>query len=233
MAKKLSLLVALVAICASVFTGGATGANQAGNCASCHARLNDGVVSLYFESAHSQMGISCSRCHGGNASATDKQTAHAGRFTGKPSPEAVISMCGSCHQTERETFKASLHFDKNINAPKLDCVVCHGAHTIGSVERDFKMAEACSNCHGLEYIVALPPAFQKVVEAVDEQVEGLRDLKTKNRKPSDDLTARRKQLRQMVAGIIHATDLENGLVKSPEILKLAEEFKRHAEREKR
>lgn len=231
--KKTALLVALVAICASAFTRSASEAGQAGNCADCHRKQNDGVVALYSESAHAGMGISCSRCHGGNHSATDKQSAHAGRFIGKPSPEAVISMCGSCHATERATFKASLHFDKNINAPKLDCVECHGAHTVGSVERDFKMAEACSNCHGLEYIVALPPAFQKVIAAVDEQVESLRDLKTQNRKPSDDLMARRKRLRQMIAGIVHATDLENGLEKSPEILKLAEELKRHAQREMR
>lgn len=233
MVKKTTLLVALLMICASVFTEGATEAEQAGNCAGCHKQHNDGVVSLYAKSSHAEMGISCSRCHGGNAAATDKQAAHAGRFVGKPSPEDVVSMCGSCHTTQRATFKASLHFDENINAPKVDCAQCHGAHTVGSVERDFKMAEVCSNCHGLEYIVALPHAFQEVVAAVDEQVESLRDLGRLNRKPSLDLTARRKSLRQMIAEIVHATDLESGMKKSPQILKLAEEFKRHAEREKR
>jgi formate-dependent nitrite reductase cytochrome c552 subunit len=233
MVKKTALLVTLLTICFLVFTDDAAEAKQTGNCAECHQKQNDGSVSLYLQSAHAEAGISCSRCHGGNASAADKQSAHAGRFVGKPSPEDVISMCGSCHATERAALKASLHFDKRRDAPKVDCVQCHGAHGVGALERNFKMAEGCSNCHGLEYLVALPQDFQKVIVAVDEQVESLRSLKASQRKPSNDLMERRKQLRHMIAGIVHATDLQNGLEKSPEILKLAEEFKRAAGRDKR
>ena len=228
--KKIVLLFALAALCISIAHRDSARAisegGQSSSCLECHTKQSPDVVALYHSSTHAQAGISCSRCHGGNPSAAHKQLAHAGRFVGKPSPGEVVSMCGSCHASERTAFRTSLHFEAERNAPKVDCTQCHGAHAVGSIDRSFKVAEVCSNCHGLEYIQALPGEFQKIIVSVDEQIETLRSLKLQSRKASDDLTRQRRQTRHMVGEIVHATDLRSGLEKAPQIFEMTEQFRR-------
>jgi Cytochrome c3 len=199
------------------------------NCVECHKKQSGEVVALYSTSTHAEMGMSCSRCHGGDQSAADKQSAHATAFTGSPDPNGVIAMCGSCHSRERDLFKSSRHFDATRNAPRMDCSQCHGAHGVGSARRDFSFSLYCASCHGLEYLPQLPADFQKMLAALDEQVETLRSIK-RSGKPPDDLIAKREEIRRAISDIVHRTDFEGGTKKIPQILKWADEFKRAAEK---
>jgi cytochrome c553 len=205
--------------------------SAANNCALCHQKQADQAVALYSKSAHANSGFKCEACHGGDPNAADKAMAHAVKFVGKPSANETLAMCGSCHTTELRTFKTSLHFPDPASAPRMTCVECHGAHTVGSPSRNFSFALYCAGCHGLEYLRDLPREFHQALSLADEEKDLLSRLLSSGRKPSDELLARREQVRRSVAEIVHATDTRGGLEKIPQILKLGDEFKAMIERE--
>lgn len=202
-------------------------------CAQCHQKLDDQSVALFSKSVHAKMGFACDTCHGGNPKAKEKATAHEFSFGGNPTDAEKLALCGSCHAPQLAAFKASLHWPSRSNAPRMTCVECHGAHAVGSPFRDFSFALYCANCHGLEYLPALPAEFQKLLAAVDEEKESFGKLESKGRKPSAQLLSIRKQVRQAVAEIVHATNLRGGLESLPQIFKLNNEFKAIAEREQK
>lgn len=158
-------------------------------------------------------------------SAADKETAHSGRFVGKFSASQNISTCGSCHSAQLALFKESKHFPDKKGVARLDCVQCHGAHTVGSVSRNFSYAYFCSGCHGLEYLPELNRPFQQMLEAADSQNDGINSLRKSGAKVSEELVSLRKQTRKMIAEIVHGTDYQRGQNKIPEILKTNERFK--------
>jgi Cytochrome c3 len=226
---KSTLLLAAIMFSISILADRlASSAGGQGNCAECHKKQGDQVVALYLSSTHAEAGLSCSRCHGGNASATDKATAHAGRFVARPEPAGVMAICGSCHSGERDTFKSGRHFQASSNTPRMDCSQCHGAHGVGSGARSFSFVSYCAGCHGLEYLPPLPTEFQKMLASVDEQAAIFGLIRSSGHKPSDDLIRKRKELRRAIGEIVHRTDMEGGLQKIPEILKRADELKQAA-----
>lgn len=194
------------------------------SCVACHKDDRESIVGLYSHSVHSKQGISCSRCHGGVPSASDKTEAHGQRFIGKPTPTDQIGMCGSCHKSEAEMFRASRHFAEQKGITRLDCVQCHGAHTIGSNSREFSFSLFCAGCHGLEYLPPLPEAFQRMVALSDDINDTLR-ANFGLRQMTEREGRERKALQRQIAEIVHSTDLEGGLKKIPAILKLGEELK--------
>jgi nitrate/TMAO reductase-like tetraheme cytochrome c subunit len=201
------------------------------SCVSCHRAAGDEAAGLYLTSIHSRAGISCSRCHGGNAASTDKAEAHGGRFVGKPASAQSNSTCGSCHANELAQLKASRHFTQR-GSSRVDCVGCHGAHSVGSPTRNFSFAYYCSGCHGLEYLPEHPRDFQKLLAAVDRQNDAINELIRSGKKPSDDLLKFRKQTRDLMGEIVHATNMQGGLERAPQILKLDDDFKREFDRAK-
>jgi hypothetical protein len=207
--------------------------SQVNNCAACHAKQKDQVVELFSQSTHAKANIKCDLCHGGEPGASSKEAAHANNFVGKPSPNETLAMCGSCHTTQLAKFKASAHFPERRGTPRMDCVQCHGAHAVGSTGRNFSFALFCTGCHGLEYLPELPREFQKMLALVDDEKDSLAALESAGRKASDEVMKRRKEIRRMVAEIVHSTDMKGGLEKIPQILKLGDEFKSIIEREKR
>jgi hypothetical protein len=202
-------------------------------CDNCHQKLDDQTTALYSKSVHAKSAFGCDACHGGNPEATDKQSAHRFRFGGKPSDPQKLAMCGECHAAQLATFKTSLHYPERVAAPRMTCVECHGAHTVGSLSRDFSFSLYCANCHGLEYLPALPQEFQKMLSMVDEEKALLERLETSGRKPSGELISIRKEIRRSVAEIVHATNLRGGIEKLPQVLKRGDKFKAMAEGEQK
>ena len=213
-------------------SGLATG-SAANNCVACHQKIGDQAVSLYSKSAHAKNDFSCDTCHGGDPQAKDRPSAHRLSLAGKPADGEKLALCGSCHVTQLAIFKTSLHAPARASAPRMTCVECHGAHTVGSLSRDFSFALYCANCHGLEYLPALPPEFQRMLALVDEEKDLLGRLAAAGRKASPELLSLRKEVRRGVAEIVHATNLSGGLERLPQIFERGVEFKAMAAREQK
>lgn len=194
------------------------------NCAECHKKQTAETVALYSSSVHAAKGFACNRCHGGDPAAADKAQAHAGNFTGQPTPSEVMGMCGSCHRAQTASFKTGKHFPERKGQPRVDCSQCHGAHAVGSASRNFSFAYYCAGCHGQEYLPGLPNNFQNMLALADSMAEQA------GRALSEDALARRKEINRRIGEIVHPTDFEGARTKIPEILKLGDEFKQMIEK---
>jgi len=187
------------------------------NCVACHEKRTDDPASLFKNSTHGRTRKTCSSCHGGDGSASDKATAHSDRFIGEPSSNEVLAMCGACHQTALAAFKTSRHFPEHRGSSRVDCVRCHGAHTVGSPSRSFSFASYCAGCHGLEYLPGLPVEIQKTLSMLDDLSDAIRGSESKGRVLSAEEVQRRKEIRHSIADIVHPTDLKGGLLKAAEV----------------
>jgi Cytochrome c3 len=196
------------------------------SCVTCHRQQTDSkVLTIFQTSTHGRSGIACDRCHGGDPSQAAKTKAHADHFIAKFDTPATLEMCGRCHRQPLEYFKASRHVAARPNAPRLDCVECHGVHAIGAYSESFRWTQFCAGCHGLEYLPALPRPFQEMLAMADDLNDGLQRLKQKGDvKP--DLIQRRKEIRHMISELVHKTDSKGGAERIPLIMKLGAGLKR-------
>lgn len=133
-------------------------------CLICHADKRR----AFRMGVHSERGIRCHDCHGGNPAAVQIQAAHRGRFLGHPSKLQTIQLCSSCHSDANRMRQYGLHTDQlaefrtsrhgqlllvrgDMNAPT--CSDCHDAHTIlppddaRSSVHPTNIPETCARCH--------------------------------------------------------------------------------------
>ena len=69
-------------------------------CVQCHSQVTPKIVTDWKASKHSEAGISCDACHGGDhTTATDFAKAKI------PTPDT----CGGCHETQVAQFKRGKH----------------------------------------------------------------------------------------------------------------------------
>jgi len=220
----LSCLLAAVAFASS--RRASVGADD--NCVKCHSQSTGRaaeVVKLHFSSAHGRVGVGCNDCHGGDPAQTDKAKAHSTNFVSKPDRNATLAMCGACHDPQLAQFKTGKHFPEKQGIPRLDCAECHGAHSVGNQPETFSIGQFCASCHGLEYLPALPQQFQDLLNLSDDLRDQFAHLAAKVRKPSEEATRQRKEIRRLTAEIIHPTDLKGGLTRIPQILSQGENLK--------
>lgn len=231
-AASFALIVALATIRAFEGPAACDGARPplappapANTCMTCHQQAGDESAALYAHSIHARARFTCDNCHGGDAGAKDKAAAHAANFLGKPSPVEQVTMCGACHRQPAADFRSGLHFPKNLNAPRMACSDCHGAHTVGSPKRDFSFAMFCTNCHGLEYLPQLPAELRGLLQAADEENGAVARFNAWGRKPSNELLATRRDIRRRIGELVHRTDLQHAAERAPEIIKLHATFR--------
>ncbi|MEK6302865.1 MAG: cytochrome c3 family protein [Acidobacteriota bacterium] len=199
------------------------------NCVACHSRQkNDArqVVAIFQTSTHARAMIGCDGCHGGDLSQPAKIKAHAGRFIGRPDTAATLEMCGKCHRQPLELFKQSRHVASRPNAGRLDCVECHGVHSIGAASESFRWPMFCAGCHGLEYLPQLGRPFQEMLALADDLNDGLHRLEAKGRAPARDLIDRRKEIRHLISELVHKTDRQGGVERIQRVLELGVALKR-------
>jgi mono/diheme cytochrome c family protein len=200
-------------------------AASANSCMACHQRSGDESSRLFAGSVHARRGLTCDACHGGDAKAQEKQAAHAANFVGKPSAVEQVTVCGACHAQPSADFKASLHFPKNFETPRVTCGDCHGAHTVGSASRDFSFAVFCTNCHGLEYLPELPASLRQLLQIADAENRAVARFRAWGREPSGELMAARREVRRRIGDLVHRTDLPHVAERAPEINQLDGAFK--------
>ncbi|HEU4388277.1 MAG TPA: cytochrome c3 family protein [Blastocatellia bacterium] len=209
-----------------------TGSKTGDSCAACHREKGDEVIGLFGRSTHFRRSISCANCHGGTPSAAEKSAAHVGSFVGRPDPSQILTMCGSCHTSQLAVFKTSRHYVSGKAIPRVDCSQCHGAHTVGGQASTFSISYYCAGCHGLEYLPSLPRDLREVLDQSDKIREAVRAVEQSGKRPSDEAAGLRRQVRRLTADVVHATDLEGGTTKIPEIRKLNDSLLVILERDK-
>jgi len=172
----LSIVTAIVL----TLTGGRAACAQSGAapnaCASCHARVADTrlaapATAFASQDIHRENGFSCTDCHGGNASASDKTQSHDAsyNFKGRPAGPAIVATCARCHSdatfmrrfAPRQRIDQAAEYATSVHGKQLaagdtrvaTCVGCHGAHGIRLVN-DAKspvfptnVAATCAGCH--------------------------------------------------------------------------------------
>jgi predicted CXXCH cytochrome family protein len=153
-------------------------------CFKCHSDMDDEKAALYKTDIHHLKGISCSGCHGGDASSDDMEVAMSKEkgFIGVPARDKRYQVCVNCHSDadkmkrfgsnlptdQFEKLKISVHFQPSIDnkGPMADCITCHSVHDIKSV-RDpaskvypTKVTELCGSCHSsAEFMKLYNPAL--------------------------------------------------------------------------
>ncbi|MEP7270787.1 MAG: multiheme c-type cytochrome [Acidobacteriota bacterium] len=219
-------LVPLLALCPLTIRHGegqpdtrATQSGQDSKCVACHSRSVGPareVITLHAKSSHRQLG--CDGCHGGEAGVQDQARAHSGAFVGKPDFSATLTMCAQCHATPLAQFKEGRHFRRDRAISKMDCVTCHGAHTIGSPPETFSLGQFCAGCHGLEYLPQLPVKLRELLSLGDELRASFRAAQSKHLNIPEEFNDARKAIRRSVSQIVHPTDLKGAEEKIPVII---------------
>jgi formate-dependent nitrite reductase cytochrome c552 subunit len=107
---------------------------------------------LWKASVHRKEGVTCDRCHGGEARASKKSSAHQG-LRPPSDPRAptyyrnVPITCGSCHKHELDAFFSSEHYRELITGGRgPNCVTCHGSKKV-YVPNPEDFSSKCSICH--------------------------------------------------------------------------------------
>lgn len=117
---------------------------------------------------HSERGIKCHDCHGGDPTAYEIAPAHRGRFVGTPTKLETVELCSECHADPNQMrqfglaadqlaeFRTSRHGQlllesRDMNAPT--CTDCHDAHTTlppndaRSNVYPTNIVRTCARCH--------------------------------------------------------------------------------------
>ena len=176
---KIATLLVFVTLAAvtSLFNNSANSSAQPApnSCIKCHATLPDERLSkpaqLFEHDIHREKGLTCTDCHGGDATKDDKAAAKSPMtgYSGKPNPSQIPAFCGKCHSDANlmKRFNPSLRVDQvqeyftSVHGQRLQkgdtnvatCVSCHGVHGIRPPDDPtssvfaINVAETCSQCH--------------------------------------------------------------------------------------
>lgn len=144
------------------------------SCLECHSALPEQLLVTAGQHAadiHSQKGLTCVSCHGGNASLDDAEAAmsRSAGFKGKIARAQVPALCASCHANGAymRQFNPSLRTDQlsqyqtSVHGQLLSrgngkvavCTDCHGMHGMRpasdsrSQVHPLNVATTCSKCH--------------------------------------------------------------------------------------
>lgn len=132
-------------------------------CIDCHKddkfRVQSKVLFDYYnnwrDSVHDLSGVTCTDCHGGDPTKTDKDAAHKGNFSSlsdvdKSSFKEIPQRCGKCHDTILKNFVESKHYKALLKegiGPH--CATCHGSVNT-EVYYTSIIAKTCVACHNEE-----------------------------------------------------------------------------------
>ena len=162
-------VMCVVVVCVGVSAQTALAADK---CLECHGTVGDKPSSLFTRDIHHLKGISCTGCHGGDASAEDMEKAMDRRagFIGVPKGDDVSAVCARCHSNattmagfqsvlptnQYVLLQSSVHGKLSISGKEriVQCTTCHNAHGIAKVTDPaspvypVNAVATCARCHG-------------------------------------------------------------------------------------
>lgn len=184
-------------------------------CVVCHLSLTEPLrVSAHFyewlNSKHSEKGVSCDKCHGGDALAKDKQDAHKGVLRSsfpqsRLHPQNLTTTCSACHQDTVSAFVESSHFRKlKDSGGGPSCTTCHHHMASSVIYWPPETGQLCASCHQAEQNPAakyakVPEQAVDVITAfnrADEVIEWSQFLITEGRKRRMLLKAEEVELKK-------------------------------------
>lgn len=122
---------------------------QANSCIACHKGMEDELkapVEVFPQDIHSQAGLGCESCHGGNPEEEDIEMAKDRTFKGKPERKDIPGFCASCH-SDANYMKS---FNPTVRVDQLSLYLT-SRHGQLLKEGDLKVA-VCTDCHGIHGI---------------------------------------------------------------------------------
>ena len=167
MTKQIASTIA----CLLLLTAAAVAADK-NTCIDCHSEMDKPyqvTAAEFSQNIHAQKGLTCTSCHGGDATSdSDAMSPRAG-FRGHIDRKQVPELCGSCHSdaAKMRQYNPSLRTDQlsqyrtsvhGKNLAKGDthvavCTDCHGIHDIRpatdprSNVHPLNVANTCKRCH--------------------------------------------------------------------------------------
>ncbi len=147
-------------------------AETSNTCLDCHSALDASLhvdANAYAASIHTQKGVTCAGCHGGDASSADNAMSIKAGFKGKITRQQIPDLCGKCHADSAyiRQYNPSLRTDQlaqyhtSVHGQRLKagdtkvavCTDCHSVHEIRpasdirSTVNPLNIAATCSHCH--------------------------------------------------------------------------------------
>jgi hypothetical protein len=171
---SVALFVAVISSVFLLIAAPALDAQTANSCLECHSKLDPplGVARVEFTgSIHAQKGLTCTSCHGGDASSNDMDQAmgKSAGFKGHIERAQVPALCAKCHSDAAymRGYNPSVRTDQfsqyqtSVHGKLLSkgdthvavCSDCHSAHQIRppndpqSTVYPLNVAKTCANCH--------------------------------------------------------------------------------------
>ena len=133
---------------------------------SCGTQCHDEQLEAYTDSIHGQE--TTLKHNPKSAVCTDCHSAHAiGNTSGDPFKLAISDQCGSCHEANAKSYKATYHGQISTlgYAYTAKCYNCHGSHDILKVDNPKsrvhadKRMKTCKSCHGKDGVGEAPVGF--------------------------------------------------------------------------
>jgi formate-dependent nitrite reductase cytochrome c552 subunit len=128
----------------------------------------------WYGSVHGKKGVTCDKCHGGQAEQQDKEKAHLGLRPSRDPKSPIYytnvpETCGSCHEGVYQQFVKSRHY-QNLKADRLapTCTTCHGFQMDIQPVQPLRIAWRCTLCHNPER--GIRPEIANLAKEVLERV---------------------------------------------------------------
>jgi nitrate/TMAO reductase-like tetraheme cytochrome c subunit len=130
------------------------------------------------QSWHSQNGVACNDCHGGDPKDAAMAMSKDRGFVGAPKYKNVPEFCGKCHIGILKNYIESGH-GKALKASGKgpNCVTCHGSHNIQKASIDIINEQRCTQCHSYDRAKAMKQALVSTEKSIKDLDTGLRKLK--------------------------------------------------------
>ena len=215
--------------------GAATAALAEDSCIECHEsnsyRIENKKLYEYFQryqsSVHGLLGIGCAGCHGGDPESHDPDVAHQGVLE-KVSYRNIPETCGSCHETQWQSFRESKHYKLlkgRGGAP--NCVTCHGSMDVDVYFASI-VKQTCVMCHNLE--TDNGPELPAQAEHILTKINVVKGYKAFVEKYADDteVISRIKESFERVTQHWHEFDLHQVEIETDYLLRLLREEKTKA-----
>ena len=177
-------------------------------CIKCHLSLPAKLsqpVKLWEKSIHSEHGINCSNCHGGDILDSANAMNPDRGFKGKPVPTAIPALCGGCHMGVMKHYILSAH-GRALGKGGPTCVTCHGSHQVVKASLDLINQKNCTACHTYQKAKVIKQAMLKtegMLMAIDNRIKVLKSQGVL----TDTLEKRLFALRNRFHAMYHSLDV--------------------------